>query len=87
MYNNDWNEEIPKFNYLEELKKFNDMINKNAYSANEIAKESEILEKKREEHDNAILLREANIFQMNNGTLSGRCATQFISYIYNKYNN
>lgn len=59
MYNNDWNEEIPKFNYLEELKKFNDMINKNAYSANEIAKESEILEKKREEHDNAILLREA----------------------------
>ena len=32
-----------------------------------------------------LLLKEANIFQMNNGTLSGRCATQFISYIYNKY--
>lgn len=35
--------------------------------------------------DNELLLKEANIFQMNNGTLSGRCATQFISYIYNKY--
>ena len=37
--------------------------------------------------DTDLLLREANIFQMNNGTLSGRCATQFISYIYNKYKN
>ena len=35
--------------------------------------------------DIEILLREANIFEMNNGTLSGRCATQFINYIYNKY--
>ena len=35
--------------------------------------------------DNDTLFKEANIFQMNNGTLSGRCATQFISYIYNKY--
>ena len=35
--------------------------------------------------DTDTLLKEANIFQMNNGTLSGRCATQFISYIYNKY--
>ncbi len=32
-----------------------------------------------------ILLKEANIWQMNYGSLSGRCATQFISYMVNKY--
>ena len=37
--------------------------------------------------DTDLLLKEANMFQMNNGTLSGRCATQFISYIFNKYKN
>ena len=37
--------------------------------------------------DNELLLKEANTFQMNNGTLSGRCAQQFISYIFNKYMN
>ena len=31
--------------------------------------------------DEKILLAEANKFQMSNGSLSGRCASQFISYI------
>lgn len=35
--------------------------------------------------DDDILLKEANIWQMNYGSLSGRCATQFISYMVNKY--
>ena len=33
-----------------------------------------------------ILFKEANIWEMSYGSLSGRCATQFISYMINKYN-
>ena len=36
--------------------------------------------------DENILLEEANIWQMNFGALSGRCATQFIKYMVDKYN-
>lgn len=36
--------------------------------------------------DDEILLREANVWEMSYGSLSGRCATQFISYMVNKYN-
>ena len=32
-----------------------------------------------------ILFKEANIWEMSYGSLSGRCATQFISYMVNKY--
>lgn len=35
--------------------------------------------------EDEILMKEANIWQMNYGSLSGRCATQFISYMVNKY--
>ena len=33
-----------------------------------------------------VLFKEANIWEMSYGSLSGRCATQFISYMINKYN-
>ena len=35
--------------------------------------------------DDEILFKEANIWEMSYGSLSGRCATQFISYMVNKY--
>jgi predicted AAA+ superfamily ATPase len=34
--------------------------------------------------DENVLVREAFAFQMRNGTLSGRCAEQFIKYLSNK---
>ena len=34
--------------------------------------------------DEDLLIKEANKFQMRNGTLSGRCAEQFIKYLSNK---
>lgn len=33
----------------------------------------------------SVLLREANIWELTYGSLSGRCATQFIHYLVNKY--
>lgn len=36
--------------------------------------------------DDEILFKEANVWEMSYGSLSGRCATQFISYMVNKYN-
>ena len=36
--------------------------------------------------DDEILFKEANVWEMSYGSLSGRCATQFISYMINKYN-
>ena len=36
--------------------------------------------------DDETLFKEANIWEMSYGSLSGRCATQFISYMLNKYN-
>lgn len=35
--------------------------------------------------DDETLFKEANIWEMSYGSLSGRCATQFISYMVNKY--
>ena len=35
--------------------------------------------------DDDVLFKEANIWEMSYGSLSGRCATQFISYMLNKY--
>ncbi len=36
--------------------------------------------------EDEILFKEANVWEMSYGSLSGRCATQFISYMVNKYN-
>ena len=58
-YNNEWLDEIDEFNYLEERKKFNEMISNNELSTKEVNDASDLLEKRREEHDNAVCLREA----------------------------